>query len=64
MRAIGIKKVVAEVGDASRIKAVAVTGMGMDGVPIGEDGKWLYPFISWHCPRTAPQQKWWVENCA
>lgn len=57
-----IRKVVSEIRDASRIKALAVTGMGMDGVPIGDDGKWLYPFISWHCPRTAPQQKWWIEN--
>ena len=35
------------------ILGVAVTGMGMDGVPIDREGKWLYPFISWHCPRTA-----------
>lgn len=44
------------------IKGVAVTGMGMDGVPIGRDGRWLYPFISWHCPRTAPQQQWWLKH--
>jgi len=48
-------------GDAE-IRGVAVTGMGMDGVPIDRDGKWLYPFISWHCPRTAPQQAWWLEH--
>ncbi|MCX6878055.1 MAG: FGGY-family carbohydrate kinase [Verrucomicrobia bacterium] len=44
------------------ILGVAVTGMGMDGVPIDQAGKWLYPFISWHCPRTAPQQAWWLEH--
>jgi xylulokinase len=22
----------------------------------------LYPFISWHCPRTEPQQQWWLEK--
>jgi xylulokinase len=27
-------------------------GMGMDGVPVDEAGNWLYPFISWHDPRT------------
>ena len=31
------------------ILGVAVTGMGMVGVPIDKAGKWLYPFISWHC---------------
>ena len=44
------------------ILGVAVTGMGMDGVPIDKAGKWLYPFISWHCPRTAAQQAWWLEH--
>jgi xylulokinase len=48
--------------DASKIRGVAVTGMGMDGVPVDEKGKALYPFISWHCGRTAPQAKWWEEN--
>src|SRR5512141_1634308 len=48
--------------EASRIKAVAVTGMGMDGLPMDKHGRWLYPLISWHCPRTHPQQKWWLEH--
>ena len=51
-----------QLGDPSQIKGVAVTGMGMDGVPVDEEGKWLYPFISWHDPRTAPQLEWWIEN--
>ncbi len=53
---------VAHLDDMKSIRAVAVTGMGMDGVPIDKDGKWLYPFISWHCPRTAPQHQWWLEH--
>ena len=57
-----MREVVGKVGSAGDIKAVAVTGMGMDGVPVGKDGKWLYPFISWHCPRTQPQHKWWTEH--
>ena len=36
--------------------------MGMDGLPIDERGNWLYPLISWHCPRTQPQFDWWVDN--
>jgi len=57
-----IGEAVAALGDARQVKALAVTGMGMDGVPIDESGKWLYPFISWHDPRTAPQHQWWLEN--
>lgn len=57
-----LKEAVGQIEDPADIKGVAVTGMGMDGVPVDKDGKWLYPFISWHCPRTEPQYKWWVEN--
>jgi xylulokinase len=60
--AAAMKDAVAQVDDPRYIKAVAVTGMGMDGVPIDEQGNWLYPFISWHDPRTAPQLDWWIKN--
>jgi xylulokinase len=43
----------------SDIKSVAVTGFGMDGVPIDKSGKWLYPFISWQCSRTEKQSLEW-----
>ena len=56
-----VKCVTAKI-DASEIKGVAVTGMGMDGVPMDRDGNSLYPFISRHCPRTVPQQEWWIEH--
>jgi xylulokinase len=57
-----LREAVGRLDAAAEIRAVAVTGMGMDGVPIDRDGNWLYPFISWHCPRTAPQQQWWLEH--
>ena len=60
--AAAMKDAVAQVGDPRNIKAVAVTGMGMDGVPIDEKGDWLYPFISWHDPRTEAQLNWWIDN--
>jgi xylulokinase len=60
--AAAMREAVAQIGDPAQIKGVAVTGMGMDGVPIDESGRWLYPFISWHCPRTQPQFDWWVKN--
>ena len=57
-----LREAVAQVDDPRQIRGVAVTGMGMDGVPLDAAGRWLYPFISWHCPRTEPQYKWWLEN--
>ncbi|MFI5381203.1 MAG: L-fuculokinase [Tepidisphaerales bacterium] len=57
-----VKEAIAVIGDATRIKGVAVTGMGMDGLPIDKAGNWLYPLISWHCPRTTPQQQWWLQH--
>ncbi len=57
-----VQDTVARLADPQHIKAVAVTGMGMDGLPIDSDGKWLYPMISWHDPRTADQHRWWLEN--
>jgi xylulokinase len=60
--AAAIKDAVAKLGDLRQIKALAVTGMGMDGVPIDEHGNWLYPFISWHDPRTEAQLRWWESQ--
>lgn len=37
----------------ARVRGVAVTGLGMDGLPLDGEGRALYPFISWRCPRTA-----------
>jgi len=56
------RDVLSAVGDPSRVAGVAVTGMGMDGVPVSADGRALYPFISWHCGRTAPQAAWWESH--
>ncbi len=60
--AAAIKEAISQLGHPDSIKGVAVTGMGMDAVPVDEAGDWLYPFISWHDPRTEPQQQWWIEN--
>ncbi len=57
-----LREAIGQLDDPSRIRGVAVTGMGMDGVPLDAQGRWLYPFISWHCPRTEPQYKWWLEH--
>jgi len=60
--AAAVHDAVAAIHDPGSIAAVAVTGMGMDGVPVDEHGAWLYPFISWLCPRTEPQRQWWEKT--
>jgi xylulokinase len=57
-----LREAIAALDDPGRIRGVAVTGMGMDGLPVADDGRWLYPLISWHCPRTEPQYRWWLEH--
>lgn len=60
--AAAMKEAVAQLDDPHQVKGVAVAGMGMDGAPVDEEGQWLYPFISWHCPRTQPQFDWWSKH--
>src|SRR5512143_2441478 len=48
--AAAIRSAVSQLDDPRNVRGVAVTGMGMDGVPMDGDGHWLYPFISWHDP--------------
>ena len=50
-----------KIADAGDVKGIAVTGMGMDGLPMTEEGGRLYPLISWHDPRTQPQYEWWIK---
>ncbi|MDR0652263.1 MAG: hypothetical protein LBG12_03045 [Synergistaceae bacterium] len=38
-----------------KAEAIAVTGLGMDAVPVSEAGEVLYHFISWRCRRTEQQ---------
>jgi xylulokinase len=60
--AAAMREAMAGVPDPGRIRGVAVSGLGMDGVPVDGEGRWLYPFISWLCPRTEPQLAWWEKN--
>lgn len=60
--AAAIRDAISKLTDPRQIRGVAVTGMGMDGLPIDASGAWLYPLISWHDPRTAPQWQWWKEH--
>jgi xylulokinase len=60
--AAALREALAGLDHPAAIRGVSVTGMGMDGVPVDREGRWLYPFISWHCPRTQPQFDWWVDH--
>ncbi len=60
--AAAMKEAVCKLAPPGQLRAVAVSGMGMDGVPVDAQGNWLYPFISWHDPRTEPQLKWWENH--
>jgi xylulokinase len=57
-----IREAGSRVRDLSGLKGIAVTGMGMDGLPVDRDGTPLYPFISWHDPRTMPQAEAWKKR--
>ena len=60
--AAACRDAVAQLADPTAIGGIAVTGMGMDGVPMDDQGNWLYPFINWHDPRTKPQFDWWLKT--
>jgi xylulokinase len=57
-----LREAVARIDDPKKVRGLAVTGMGMDGVPMDAQGRWLYPFISWLDPRTGPQLQWWKDH--
>ena len=57
-----IRTALNKIDSKDEVKAISVTGFGMDGVPIDKSGKWLYPFISWHCPRTEDQSREWSKK--
>ena len=57
-----IKEALDKLDSKSEIRSVSVTGFGMDGIPIDKSGSWLYPFISWHCPRTEEQCSRWSSE--
>ncbi len=60
--AAAIREAVSRLNDPRDVRGLAVTGMGMDGLPVDAEGRWLYPMISWHDPRTGPQHAWWLKH--
>ena len=60
--ASAIKEAISKIDNPKKIMGVAVTGMGADGLPIDKKGKWIYPFISWHCSRSLQITQAWEKN--
>ncbi|MGL4944354.1 MAG: FGGY-family carbohydrate kinase [Thermoguttaceae bacterium] len=60
--AAACREAVTQLADPQKICGVATTGMGMDGLPMSEDDKPLYPLISWYDTRTQPQYEWWLKH--
>lgn len=57
-----IKQAVDQLDQNDRIIAAAVTGLGVDAVPLDAEGEPVYPFINWLCNRTTPQYERWLEE--
>jgi xylulokinase len=41
------------------IAGLAITGMAEAGIPVDQEGQWVYPAISWFDNRTQEQMEWW-----
>lgn len=57
-----IRQAVSQLSANDRIVAAAVTGLGVDAVPLDAEGEPVYPFINWLCNRTTPQYERWLEE--
>lgn len=56
------REAVSKIGNPRMIKGIGIAGMGEPGIPIGKNGNWLYPAITWFDPRTNSQLQWWKDN--
>lgn len=48
-------------GRAGDVEAVGVASFAEAGVPIDREGRYLYPIIAFHDPRSEPQSRYWHE---
>jgi xylulokinase len=60
--ATAVQGVVAQIGDASRIKSVAVASFAEAGVPVDAHGQPTYNTIAWFDRRSIPQADWLLET--
>lgn len=57
-----IKEVLTQIDASEAVRALSVSGLGYDGLPVGRDGQPLYPIISWHCMRAERQAREFQES--
>jgi xylulokinase len=57
-----IKEILQQVENPNEIRALAISSMGETGVPVGPDGSWIYPAISWYDLRTVTQSEWIADH--
>lgn len=58
-----IKEVLYQIDSPQKVRALAVSGLGYDGMPVDSCGRVLYPIISWHCRRAERQFRDFQEKC-
>jgi xylulokinase len=52
-----IRRALEQISDVTQVRGLAVTGVGLDGLPVDRNGAPLYPIISWHCMRAEQQAR-------
>lgn len=57
-----LKEMLAGLSGGTRIEAICVACLGMDGVPVDQSGRALFDFISWQDSRCVEQYERWLET--
>ena len=53
-----IREVIENLSSPSQVAGVSVSGFGVDGAPVDNDGGLLYPLSSWHDSRNLKETEW------
>ena len=56
------REVIAHLASPSQIGGVSVSGFGVDGAPVDEKGRLLYPLSSWHDSRNLEETAWLTKQ--
>ncbi len=52
------REVVGTLASAEQVRGISVSGFGVDGAAVDENGKLLYPLSSWHDTRNLAETEW------
>ncbi|MCE5251352.1 FGGY-family carbohydrate kinase [bacterium] len=56
------REVIGHLASPSQIGGVSVSGFGVDGAPVDEKGRLLYPLSSWHDTRNIEETEWLTKQ--